>query len=62
MGAEKRDLMRLNFTELDLDAQARLKEVFDPEGVFNPRKVLPAGSRCFDFGGARRELPEGVWV
>jgi glycolate oxidase len=62
IGVEKRDLMRHNFTELDLDAQARLKEVFDPAGVFNPRKVLPQGSRCFDFGGIRRDLPDGVWV
>jgi glycolate oxidase len=62
IGLEKRDLMRANFSDLDLDAQARLKEVFDPAGVFNPSKVLPEGSRCFDFGGIRRELPEGVWV
>jgi glycolate oxidase len=62
IGIEKRDLMRLNFSELDLDAQARLKEVFDPRGVFNPTKILPEGSRCFDFGGVRRELPDGVWV
>ena len=63
IGLEKRDMMRANFTELDLDAQARLKEAVDPRSVFNPNKVLPAGSRCFDFGGVRRqELPEGVWV
>lgn len=62
IGVEKRDLMRGNFSELDLDAQARLKETFDPVGVFNPNKILPEGSRCFDFGGVRRELPDGVWV
>ncbi len=62
IGIEKRDLMPANFSEIDLDAQARLKEVFDPRGVFNPAKVLPEGSRCFDFGGVRRELPDGVWV
>lgn len=62
IGIEKRDMMRANFTELDLDAQARLKETFDPVGVFNPTKVLPEGSRCFDFGGVRRDLPDGVWV
>ncbi|MFZ0012611.1 MAG: FAD-linked oxidase C-terminal domain-containing protein [Acidimicrobiia bacterium] len=62
IGIEKRDMMRANFTELDLDAQARLKEAFDPAGVFNPTKILPQGSRCFDFGGTRRELPGGVWV
>lgn len=62
IGVEKRDLMRANFTELDLDAQARLKEVMDPDGVFNPTKVLPQGSRCFDYGGVKREIPEGAWV
>jgi glycolate oxidase len=62
IGVEKRDLMHTTFSELDLDAQARLKEVFDPGGVFNPNKILPQGSRCFDFGGVRRELPDGVWV
>ena len=62
IGLEKRDLMRMAFTEIDLDAQARLKEVFDPTGLFNPRKVLPDGSRCFDFGGVRREVPEGAWI
>jgi glycolate oxidase len=60
IGREKRDLMPLMFTEYDLDAQARLKEAFDPTGLFNPAKVLPAGARCFDANGAR--LPDGVWV
>lgn len=62
IGLEKRDLMRTSFSELDLDAQARLKEALDPNGLFNPNKVLPQGSRCFDFGGVRREIPEGAWV
>ena len=62
IGLEKRDLMRASFSELDLDAQARLKEAFDPAGVFNPAKILPEGSRCFDFGGTRRPIPEGAWV
>jgi glycolate oxidase len=59
IGMEKRDLMGLVFTEVDLDAQARIKEAFDPEATFNPKKVLPAGSRCFDFD---RPPPEGTWV
>ncbi|MGH8875399.1 MAG: FAD-linked oxidase C-terminal domain-containing protein, partial [Acidimicrobiia bacterium] len=59
IGLEKRDLMHLVFTELDLDAQARVREAFDPAGIFNPQKVLPNGSRCFDFG---RPIPEGAWV
>ena len=59
IGVEKRHLMPLMFSEVDLDAQARVKEVFDPDGVFNPGKVLPEGSRCFDFG---RPVPDGAWV
>ena len=62
IGVEKRDLMAESFSGLDLDAQARVKDVFDPDHVFNPNKVLPSGSRCFDFGGVQREVPEGAWV
>ncbi|MFV2001334.1 MAG: FAD-binding oxidoreductase [Acidimicrobiia bacterium] len=53
IGIEKRDLMSLVFSEIDLDAQARIKEAFDPEGLMNPDKVLPSGSRCFDASGVR---------
>jgi glycolate oxidase len=59
IGVEKRDLMPLVFTPVDLDAQARLREAFDAERLFNPETVLPSGSRCFDFG---RRVPDGVWV
>ena len=58
IGLEKRDLMPLLFGPDDLDAQARLREAFDPDGVANPTKILPAGSRCGDLQG----VPEGVWV
>jgi glycolate oxidase len=49
VGLEKRDLMNLVFEPIDLDAQARLREAFDPHGLMNPGKVLPTGARCFDF-------------
>jgi glycolate oxidase len=62
IGVEKRDLMSHSFSGIDLDAQARVKDVFDPGHLLNPDKILPSGSRCFDFGGVRRELPEGAWV
>jgi glycolate oxidase len=62
IGVEKRDLMAESFSGLDLDAQARIKDVFDPAHLFNPNKMLPSGSRCFDFGGMQREIPEGAWV
>jgi glycolate oxidase len=63
IGLEKRDFMPLLFSPDDLDAQARLREAFDPDGVANPTKVLPAGSRCGDVQAAAvARLPEGVWV
>ncbi|MFO7298968.1 MAG: FAD-linked oxidase C-terminal domain-containing protein [Actinomycetes bacterium] len=60
IGLEKRDLMKHYYGPIDLDAQARLREVLDPHGIFNPAKVLPQGSRCFDFAGGKP--PEGTWV
>jgi glycolate oxidase len=58
VGIEKRDLMPRMFSADDLDAQARLRDAFDPDGVANPRKVLPRGSRC----GELQRVPEGTWV
>jgi len=50
VGLEKRDLMGLVFGPVDLDAQARLREAFDRDGILNPGKILPRGSRCYDYG------------
>jgi len=58
IGLEKRELMPLLFNADDLDAQARLRDAFDPDGLANPRKVLPQGSRC----GEAMRVPEGAWV
>jgi len=48
IGIEKHHLMPLVFSADDLDAQARVREAFDPSDLLNPGKVLPEGSRCFD--------------
>jgi glycolate oxidase len=58
IGLEKRDYMPMIFSADDLDAQARLRDAFDPDGVANPQKVLPAGSRC----GELQRIPEGAWI
>ena len=73
IGLEKRDFMPLVFTPDDLDAQACLRQAFDPVGRMNPQKVLPDGARCGDFAVARggagmdaaeaaANLPEGTWI
>jgi glycolate oxidase len=58
IGLEKRDFMAWQFDRDDLAAQACLRAAFDPDGMANPGKVLPAGSGCGDL----QSLPEGVWV
>jgi glycolate oxidase len=62
IGMEKRDFMPLQFGVADLDAQARSREAFDPDGRMNPRKVLPAGSKCGELPFAHGDLPEGTWI
>ena len=41
VGVEKRDLMAVQFTPDDLEAQMRVKDVFDPAWKLNAAKVFP---------------------
>ena len=41
VGIEKRDLMNVQFAPADLEAQLRIKDVFDPNWLLNPAKVFP---------------------
>ena len=41
VGIEKRDLMFVQFTAADIEAQMRVKDVFDPKWLLNPAKVFP---------------------
>jgi glycolate oxidase len=50
VGVEKRDLMPLMFSELDLAVQASVKCAFDPALLLNPGKVFPALSACVERG------------
>ncbi|MDH3753467.1 MAG: FAD-binding protein [Acidimicrobiia bacterium] len=61
IGLEKLKFMHLMFSPDDLDAQARLRAVFDPELVANPAKVLPSGASCGDIQGLAK-MPDGAWV
>jgi len=45
VGIEKRDLMRVQFTPIDLALQMRIKTVFDPKWLLNPAKVFPLDGR-----------------
>ncbi len=50
VGIEKRDLMRAQYTDADLEAQMAVKDVFDPKWLLNPAKVFP-----LDATAARRD-------
>ncbi|MBC7141787.1 MAG: FAD-binding protein [Rhodobacteraceae bacterium] len=41
VGIEKRDLMAVQYAPADLEAQMRVKDVFDPQWLLNPAKVFP---------------------
>ena len=41
VGVEKRDLMPVQFSAADMEAQMRVKDVFDPGWLLNPAKVFP---------------------
>ena len=41
VGIEKRDLTAVQYTPADLEAQLRVKDVFDPKWLLNPAKVFP---------------------
>ncbi|WP_299359447.1 FAD-linked oxidase C-terminal domain-containing protein [uncultured Paracoccus sp.] len=50
VGVEKRDLMIDQFAPADLEAQMRVKDVFDPRWLLNAAKVFP-----LDSSASRRE-------
>ena len=58
IGLEKRDLMPLMFSEIDLAAQESLRRAFDPQLIANPDKVLPNPATCGDI----HAVPDGAWI
>ncbi len=50
VGVEKRDLMPVMFTPVDLAQQQRVKCAFDPELLLNPGKMFPELHRCAELG------------
>ncbi len=54
VGLEKRDLMPRLFSANDLDAMARVKAAFNPDGLLNPCKTFPATKMCLEVSHKRR--------
>lgn len=58
IGLEKREYMPLMFDDVDLASQSALRRAFDPLGLANPSKVLPAPSGCGDSA----VIADGAWI
>ncbi|HVY68449.1 MAG TPA: FAD-linked oxidase C-terminal domain-containing protein, partial [Verrucomicrobiae bacterium] len=54
IGVEKAEFMTRQFSPADLDAMKLVRNVFDPEGRCNPRKMFPTGKRCGDFSAKKQ--------
>ena len=50
VGVEKIDQMCLQFGTAELEIFHSIKRAFDPKGLLNPGKAVPALSRCAEFG------------
>ena len=51
-GIEKVGLMEYAFNTDTIQAMRELKDVFNPDGRFNPSKLLPSASGCVEIGAA----------
>lgn len=56
VGIEKKEEMRFIFTDEELDAQIKVREVFNPHDLLNPGKLFPTPGRC---GEVKNELKKG---
>jgi glycolate oxidase subunit GlcD len=50
IGLEKKEYMRMVYSEDDLEVMQRTKAVFNPLGLLNPGKIFPTGSSCTEVG------------
>jgi glycolate oxidase len=62
IGLEKRDLMPLMFSTVDLAAQEGLRRAFDPDRLANPGKVLPSPATCAEIARVPVEVAERAWI
>ena len=51
IGVEKRDMMPFQFSDADLDRMHRFRQVWNPDGLCNPEKLLPTAKACVEARG-----------
>jgi len=52
IGLEKRDFMPLMYSAADLEAMAKVKRAWNPDGLLNPGKIFPTSKACVEIGEA----------
>jgi glycolate dehydrogenase FAD-linked subunit len=65
VGIEKNKYMSWLFTEDDLKAMEKIKNSFDPKGLFNPGKIFPTHKGCRELQVRPVEAvagEKGIWI
>ena len=62
VGLEKKAYIGLLFGAPDLDAMRRVRQVFDPDGRFNPAKLFPTPVSCGEIRLEPAKIPAGLWI
>jgi glycolate oxidase len=62
VGLEKKAYIGLLFSEADLEAMARVRRAFDPDGRFNPAKLFPTPVSCGEIRLQPGPVPAGLWI
>ncbi len=62
VGLEKKAYIGLLFNEADLEAMARVRKAFDPDGRFNPAKLFPTPASCGEIRRQPANIPAGLWI
>jgi glycolate oxidase len=62
VGLEKKAYIGLLFSETDLAAMRRVRQVFDPDGRFNPAKLFPTPASCGEVRLEPAKIPGGLWI
>jgi glycolate oxidase len=55
VGIEKMEDMRFIFNESEIEAQTRIRDVFNPKHLCNPDKMFPKPARCVEMKAMRKE-------
>ena len=63
VGVDKAQNLTHQYAAADLNFMARLRRVFDPDGIMNPGKLLPSHPACGEaFRPGRPHVPSGAWI